>query len=348
MRNNRFYLFTLLFLLSLFGYLLFRIINPFITSIIWAMVMTIIFFPLYSFLLKYIKKEHIAATLTTLIVIFFILGPVTYFGILLATELSYLSRLLTEERLLEIKGVLTSPKVSALLFYLEKNFGITAEKLSSEVITNLSSLSKTILNNITAGLTNILGFAVNFIFMLFTLFFFFIGGPGYLRRLLEYLPFSEYEKKRLVCLVRDIVVTTIYGGVIVALIQALIGGLAFWILGIPTPVVWGSAIAIASFIPVLGAFSVWGPAALYLLLTGKILKGFILIGIGALGISTIDNILKPIIIGSRIKMPTIVLFFTVLGGIKEFGLIGLVAGPLVVAVFVALIEIFRKMEQERQ
>jgi len=94
MRNNRFYLFTLLFFLSLFGYLLFRIINPFITSIIWAMVMTIIFFPLYSFLLKYIKKEHIAATLTTLIVIFFILGPVTYLGT--CCPLSFINRKDTE------------------------------------------------------------------------------------------------------------------------------------------------------------------------------------------------------------------------------------------------------------
>ncbi len=345
MKINRFYFITVLFLVILLGYLLFRIINPFLTSIIWAVVTTIIFFPLYSLLLRYFKRDYISALLTVLIVIAFILGPFTYFGILLATELSELSKLLTEERLMQLKGLLSHPKVSNILHYLEENFGITEEKITTEVIESITSVSKSILNNITQGITNILGFAINFILMIFTLFFFLMGGPVYLNTLLEYLPFSEYEKKRLTCLVRDIIVSTIYGGVVVALLQALIGGISFWILGVPTPVVWGSAIAIASFIPLLGAFSVWGPAALYLFLTGSVLKGFILTAIGAFGISTIDNVLKPIIIGSRTKMPTIVLFFSVLGGIKEFGLIGLIAGPLVVALFIAVIEIFRKMEQ---
>lgn len=347
MKSNRFYLLTIIFLILFLGYLLFRIIAPFINSLIWAIVLTIIFFPLYSLFLKYLKKDYIAALLTVIIVIAFILGPFTYFGILLATELAQLSELLTEERLMQLKALVSHPKVSNILNYLEKNFGITEEKITQEVITNITSLSKSILNNITQSITNILGFIINFILMIFALFFFLIGGPLYLKRVLEYLPFNEYEKKRLTCLVRDIIVSTIYGGVVVALIQALIGGVSFWILGIPTPVIWGSAIAIASFIPLLGAFSVWGPAAAYLFLTGSILKGFILTAIGALGISTIDNILKPVIIGSRTKMPTIVLFFSVLGGIKEFGLLGLIAGPLVVALFIAVIEIFRKMEQER-
>ncbi|MCX7793755.1 MAG: AI-2E family transporter [Thermodesulfovibrionales bacterium] len=347
MKVNRFYLLTVIFLIILFGYLLFRIINPFINSLIWAVVLTIIFFPLYSLFLKYLKRDYIAALLTVLIVIAFILGPFTYFGILLATELRHLSQMLTEERLMRLKDLLSHPAVSDILSYLERNFGITAEQITGEVIASITSVSKAILNNITRGITNIIGFAINFIFMIFALFFFLIGGPYYLKKVLEYLPFSEYEKKRLTCLVRDIIISTIYGGVVVALIQAFIGGISFWILGIPTPVIWGSAIAIASFIPILGAFSVWGPAALYLFLTGSILEGFILTAIGALGISTVDNILKPIIIGSRTKMPTIVLFFSVLGGIKEFGLIGLIAGPLVVALFIAVIEIFRKMEQER-
>lgn len=347
MKANRFYLLTVIFLIILLGYLLFRIINPFLTSIIWAVVLTIIFFPLYSLFLKYLKRDYLSALLTVLIVIAFILGPFTYFGILLATELTYLSKFLTEERLMQLRDLMSRPEIASILNYLEKNFGITEEKITGEIITSIASVSKAILNNITQGITNILGFAINFILMIFALFFFLIGGPVYLKKILAYLPFSENEKRRLTTLVRDIIISTIYGGVVVALIQAMIGGISFWILGIPTPVIWGSAIAIASFIPLLGAFSVWGPAAAYLFLTGSILKGFILTAIGALGISTIDNVLKPIIIGSRTKMPTIVLFFSVLGGIKEFGLIGLIAGPLVVALFIALIEIFRKMETEK-
>lgn len=197
MKTNRFYLLTVLFLIILLGYLLFRIIAPFITSLIWAIVLTIIFFPLYSLFLKYLKKDYLAALPTVIIVIAFILGPFTYFGILLATELTQLSGLLTEERLMQLKAVLSHPKVSSILSYLEKNFDITGEKITEEIIRSINSLSKAILNNITQGITNILGFIINFILMIFALFFFLIGGPFYLKKVLAYLPFSEYEKKGL-------------------------------------------------------------------------------------------------------------------------------------------------------
>lgn len=346
MKAGRFYFITVIFLCILLGYLLYRIINPFLISILWAVVLTIIFFPLYSLFVKYTKREYLAGLLTIIIAVIFILGPFTYFGILLGAELVQLSKLLTEERLSAVKEAFHSLKIRALFDFIKDNLGITEEELTSEVMKTVNSLSREILTDITHSLTNILGIAINFIMMLFALFFFLLKGPVYLGRLLEYLPFSEYEKKRLICLTKDIIISTVYGGIIVALVQALIGGISFWILGIPTPVIWGSAIAIASFIPILGAFSVWGPIALYLFITGEILKGFIMVAIGGFIISTIDNVLKPAIIGSRTKMPTIVLFFTVLGGIKEFGLIGLIGGPLIAGLFVAVIEILRKMDQD--
>ena len=130
----------------------------------------------------------------------------------------------------------------------------------------------------------------------------------------------------------------------VSIIQGTMAGLTFFFLGISTPVVWGLATSIASFVPLLGAASIWVPATVYLFLSGAVLQGFILAIVGLLGISLVDNILKPIIIGGRTKMPILVIFFSVLGGIKLLGLIGLIIGPLVIALFISVIEIFRSVE----
>jgi predicted PurR-regulated permease PerM len=185
---------------------------------------------------------------------------------------------------------------------------------------------------------------VNFLFMIFSLYFLIKDGPDFLGKLRNYLPFSDNQKDRLVSQIKDMVISTIYGGVVVAVSQGLLGGVTLFFLGIASPAIWGTAIAIMSFIPMLGTFSVWGPLCIYLFIQGSIIKGFILLVVGGLGISMIDNILKPIIISGRTKMPTLVIFFSVLGGIKLFGLIGLIMGPLVVALFISVFEIFRNIE----
>lgn len=123
-----------------------------------------------------------------------------------------------------------------------------------------------------------------------------------------------------------------------AVIQGTLGGLAFWAMGIASPVLWGFAMAVVSFLPVIGPFIIWGPAAVYLLLTGEVLKGLVLLAVGGLGISMIDNVVRPLIIGKRARMPFLPLLISVLGGIRLFGLIRLVLGPMVLAVFVSVFE----------
>jgi predicted PurR-regulated permease PerM len=142
------------------------------------------------------------------------------------------------------------------------------------------------------------------------------------------------------------IASTVYGGVIVAIIQGCLGGVAFYVIGINSPVLWGIAMSVMSFVPLLGTLSIWGPAAIYLLSQGDYMHGVGLILFGVFVISMVDNILKPLIIGSRTKMPTIVIFFSVLGGIKAFGIIGLIMGPLIMAVFISVFEIFRHIEDE--
>jgi predicted PurR-regulated permease PerM len=133
---------------------------------------------------------------------------------------------------------------------------------------------------------------------------------------------------------------TIYGGLLVAIVQGILGGLAFWILGLPSPVLWGTAMGFLSLIPIGGTALIWVPTSIILLIQGAFAKGIILLAIGVFVISMMDNFLRPLLVGARTKIHPLLLFFSVLGGIQAFGMIGLVAGPLVATLCITLIEIY--------
>jgi predicted PurR-regulated permease PerM len=133
---------------------------------------------------------------------------------------------------------------------------------------------------------------------------------------------------------------TIFGGILIAVIQGVLGGLAFWVLGLHSPVLWGTAMAFFSFIPVGGTALIWGPTCIILFIEGAFLEGIILLLIGILVIGMVDNFLRPFFISSKTKIHPLLLFFAVLGGIQVFGLIGVVAGPLVATICLTLIEIY--------
>jgi predicted PurR-regulated permease PerM len=181
--------------------------------------------------------------------------------------------------------------------------------------------------------------------MILSTFFFLGDGPEFIEKISNFMPFSKKQKDRLLQQTKDIIVSTMYGGVTVAAAQGIIGGILFAVLGISSPVLWGFTMFIASFIPMVGTFIIWGPAAGYLFFQGFYLKGVILVLGGVFVISPVDNILRPLIMKGKTKMPVIAIFFSILGGIKLFGFIGLIAGPLVFALFVSVFEILRYSEE---
>jgi len=136
------------------------------------------------------------------------------------------------------------------------------------------------------------------------------------------------------------VIATIYGGILIAAIQGVLGGLSFWILGISSPVFWGTAMALLSFIPLGGTAFIWAPASLLFFIQGAFLKGLVLLGIGVFVISMVDNFLRPLFVGVRTNIHPLLLLFAVLGGIQVFGMIGLVAGPLIASLCITLIGIY--------
>lgn len=343
MNVNRFYIFMLILLSLLLGYLVYQVLSPFLRAIAWAVVLSILFYPLYVYLSGRIRWRSIASVVTLIVILVVILGPVSYLSVLLVGELQHFAGYIEQGELTTIENILEQPKVKWVLDKLRPMFGEDVD-FGQILVDGIQNIGRNLLEKITTGAKNVFAAMINFIFMSLSIFFLLRDGPRFLARFRDYMPFSEEQKDRLEMQTKDMVVSTIYGGVVVALVQGIIGGVAFFLVGIPAPVIWGTAISIMSFIPMLGTFSIWFPGVIYLVLQEMYANGFILFLIGAFGISMVDNILKPIIIGGRTKMPTLIIFFSVLGGIKLFGLIGLILGPLVVALFISVLEIFRNIE----
>lgn len=341
---NRFYTATSIFLVILLGYLTYRILQPFLHSIAWAVVFSIVFFPVYAFLLRYIRSKVVASTVTILIIILIILGPFTYFSFILIDEIGNFVESINKGTFDSIKKVFTHPKITTFIEKMQLYLGIEGIGNTNTIAENIKSIGKNIATNLSSGIANVGGMLIDFILMLLAVFFFLKDGPDFLTKIRDYLPFAEEDKNRLISRTKDMIISTVYGGVVIAVAQGLLGGLAFYFLGIKSPVLWGGAMMVMSFLPLFGTFSIWGPASAYLFIQGYYVKGIILLLYGFLVISMVDNILRPIIVSGRTKMPTLAVFFSVLGGLKLFGFIGFIMGPLVLALFISVFEIFRHIE----
>ena len=182
------------------------------------------------------------------------------------------------------------------------------------------------------------------VIMLFALFFLLRDGHTIGRQVRELLPLPENERERMLAETRDLVIASVGAGLAVAAAQGLIGGLAFAILGINAPVIWGVVMAMTSLIPLVGAALVWLPAALWLLLSGEVARGVILLIIGGAGISLVDNILRPLLLSGRTSASGLVVFLGLLGGVAAFGFVGLVLGPIVLVTAGSLLRAFTRPE----
>jgi predicted PurR-regulated permease PerM len=344
MSVDRFHAFALVVITLVLGFLGFQVMKPFLAPLAWAGVLSILFYPVYAYFSKRVRWKSVAAVLTLIIILVIILGPFSYLTFLLSKELTDVAGVIKGGELQKLAGLLDEPRLAWLTERLAAVYGTEEADLEVLLVESLSSLGKKLMSKITAGAKNVLAALLNFVFMSLAIFFLLRDGTGFVKKFRDYLPFPEPQRERLEKQVNDMVVSTVFGGVVVALVQGIMGGTAFYFLSVPSPVIWGTAIAIMSFVPMLGTFSIWGSIVVFLFLKGAVAKGFILLLVGTFGISLVDNILKPLIIGNRTKMPTLVIFFSVLGGIKLFGLIGLIMGPMSVALFISVLGIFRNIE----
>ncbi|MDA8086435.1 MAG: AI-2E family transporter [Nitrospiraceae bacterium] len=341
--NRFFFSLMLLFVIGVLGYFTYNIIAPFLGAIAWAVVFSIIFYPVYALALRWLKFKSLASIATLVIILVLILGPLSSLGYLLAIELGQMVQKLKQG--LNLKSLLSNEAVRWVFDRLRPILQTDNIQLEALISNWLASLRAGLLGAISVGAKNLLLVMLHFVIMIFSAFFILKDGPDFIARLRGYLPFSEDHKDRLIGQAKDMIVSTIYGGVLVAAVQGLMAGLAFWILGISLPVFWGAMTFLTSFAPFVGTSAIWVPGSVYFFLTGHMWKGILLLAIGVIFISLAgDYILRPVILKGKTKMNTLLIFFSVLGGIEFFGIIGLVLGPLTLALFISVLEIFGNIE----
>ncbi|MCX5799017.1 MAG: AI-2E family transporter [Proteobacteria bacterium] len=284
MAERRFYTIALIFLVFVLGYFSYEIFKPFLSPIAWAIVLSIVFYPIYVFILKLVKRKSLASFITLLIILAIILGPFSYLSYLLTQELNALADHLEGGSFDPMKNVLLHPVVNKIIHTILSLFNITEAGFQKTITDGISRLGRESVGIISSGLGNVVTAALDFVFMILSIFFLLGDGPELLEKVSSYMPLSKKQKDKLIKQMRDIVISTIYGGILV----------------------------------------------------------------GIFVISMVDNILRPLIIRGKMKMPTLAIFFSILGGIKLFGFIGLIMGPLVLALFVSVVEILRYTEEEQK
>jgi len=223
---------------------------------------------------------------------------------------------------------------------LDRNFDMSQVNLKTLLLDNLRRLSVYIAGQGSKFIKGLSTGLFKFFLMTVALFFLFRDGERFMEKIKDLIPFSAKEREKILQRMVDMIHATIYGGIVVALVQGGLGGVGFWIVGLPAPLFWGAVMAFLSFIPIVGAFLVWVPAAIILFIQGSYLKAVILFIWGAVVISLSDNFIRPILISGRTQVHTLLLFFGILGGLKVFGFLGVIAGPLVITICLAIIDIY--------
>jgi predicted PurR-regulated permease PerM len=334
------------FLLSLTAialYFCYVIAKPFIMPIFLAFVLAIAFHPVHAFINKSIRKQNFAALVSTLLVILVIVLPAILIGIAITRELTDLYQNLGERSAEE--GGWTP----YLLHTLEKPIGwlgryvdLSTFDLRTALLNRIQEASAYLVSFAAGAVGNITSLVVNSVIAFFTLFFLFREGRHLRRRASAILPLDEVQIEKLFTGISSTISASIYGTLAVAFAQGFLTSLAFWGLGLPSPILWGIVTMIFSLIPMVGSGLVWLPASIFLLASGQIGKGIFMLAFGAGVISMVDNFLRPYVMSGQVKLPTLLLFFALLGGVQQFGIIGLFVGPIVLAVTMTLFSMLRE------
>jgi predicted PurR-regulated permease PerM len=232
------------------------------------------------------------------------------------------------------------PRLAGVMNLLDLG-GIDVSHLRDGLLAMTGQVSSFLVSHTTGLVTGFAGLLFSASLMLIAMYCFFLDGPTIVRRLRDLLPLEPPQEEMLIRRFRDVTAATFYGGVLTALAQGMIGAVIFLSLGLPSPLVWGAAMAVASLIPVVGTALIWAPAAAYFLLTGAWIRGVVLIGLGVLVIGSVDNIVKPLVVRGRMQMHILLGCLGILGGLHLFGLLGLVLGPVILALLMTLVEIYQ-------
>ena len=321
-------------------YLCWLMLQPFVEVLAWAAVLVIVFYPIHKRIAARLGSPSLGALLSCLLVIVTILVPVSLVTLAVINEAS--------GAIEKLQGSLqtfldpNSPVTGRALRWLGQYVNIDQLRSQQFIAERLQSMSGTIANRTLGVVGGLVGTIIEIFFVIFTMYYLFRDGDRIRDVLRDALPLERAEAHEIFMRTRDVIGASVYGVVVIAMIQGALGGLAFWVLGLPSALIWGVVMLLLSMIPMAGSFVVWVPAAIFLAATNHWGKAIALTLWGALVIGSIDNFLRPKLVGEKTRLHELLIFFSVLGGLQVFGVLGIVLGPVIVAITLALIDVFRR------
>jgi len=342
-------LFTVFFfvVLGFLFYQLYAVFAPFLGAFGWAAVLALVFFPPYRLLLRRIRRPTVAALVMTVVVFVLVTGPLVTFGGVVVGQAQRFYDVVQEktasgEARAWVEGNLRSNALARLAARVLPRELRESVDLTELGVQGAQRGSAYVIGEIGGFARNVLGFVVNFLLMLIMLFFFFRDGQRLYLAFRELLPMEHEHKDAIFGILYETLSAVVQGMTVTAVLQGVLAGAAFWALDLPFALFLGLASAVASFVPLGGAALVWVPAVVYFFTQGLWVRAVILLVWGTFVVSLVDNVVRPLVIGSRTNIPTLFLFFGILGGLQAYGVIGIFIGPVLLATVVAFLKIYRE------
>lgn len=329
--------------------------KPYLLALITGATIAYLSYPLYQRILRKIKNRNAASLIVVLLIILLLTVPfLVVVGIVLKeayTTYTSLSQHNLGTNFLKVvckeESYLSCKTIRFFLDFLPKN------DLDYYLQVTIKKITEFIIENATKFLASIPAFMLNFFIMIFVIYYLLKDGEPIVKRIKNILPLKESHKQHVFDRFHHITYAMFYGNISVAVLQGILGGIGFLILGVPSPILWGFVMILFALIPYVGTAVIWLPAALNLLFIGYLqndssstIRGIFLIVYGLLVISGIDNILKPKLIGVKANVHPILVLLGVLGGLNLFGFIGLILGPVMLALLMTFIDIYEEEKAE--
>jgi predicted PurR-regulated permease PerM len=324
-------------------YQLYSVFSGFLAPIIWAAILAMLFSPLYTIVLRWCGgRDTLAALVMTFLITAGTVVPTISLSSVITHEAASLYQRFSE--------YVSSGELNASIEHLRtSHLGRWATRLEGYEIdwgaaarSSVDTASALIVSQVTSIARNVAVFMFDFTIMVFTLFFLFRDGEHMYRGLRDVIPMDPGHKDAIFSVLYQTLSAVTQGMVATALAQGVLTWVALWALGLPYTAFLGVLAGFLSLIPFVGAAGVWIPCTIYLFATGDLVRAVILLVYGSIVISMVDNVLRPLLIGGQTRLPTLFLFFGILGGVRTYGVLGIFLGPVLLAIVIAFIRIYKE------
>jgi len=334
---------------ALLGVALFRIIQPFIGAVLWSVLLAFLLLPVNQALRRALRGSRAAAAMAlTLAVVLVLIGPASFLAFAFTRQASdlivRLQAAADRYHMVKLSDLLRVPVIERVIGWAESVAPITADQVEAWFVNAAKALLGLLVSSGGAVVVEALGTLISLVMMLFLLFFFLRDGEEMVQRTLGLVPLSAERQAQLVEHLSAVTRAVVFGSLLTALVQGTLVGIAFALVGLPSPVFFGGLATLAALVPLVGSTLVWGPGVGVLAFHGRWYAAIFVVLWGTVVISMADNIVRPLFISGRAQISTLPVFLGLVGGLSAFGPIGMVLGPVIVALALAL---FRFAEESR-